>query len=343
MNTVQKTNDIGAALTLMLMSPLLTEVLPGATRFSSIFVLPIEICVWGGGALMIRYAVRRWGLGWSSMLLMALALAIAEECIIQQTSLAPLVIRLKGETYARALGVNYVYFLWALIYEPTFVVFASIYLVELIFPGRRQRPWISRAGFFVVIPLFLLGGLLAWFSWTRIARPKVFKLDNYNPPPLALLLSFAVIIGLVWVALARRRQPAAIKPHPASHPVSSPALRAPAPALLFITGTLWASLLFGLVLLGFGIAPSFPPAAAIAGGFILLLTALTFIPKWTSTAGWQHPHLFALLFGVIFGSMAISFLGFIGTTGPDLYFKVVTNVIAVVLLAMLGFKINSKK
>ena len=38
------------ALALALMAPLLAEVLPGATRFSSLFVLPIEMCVWGGGA-----------------------------------------------------------------------------------------------------------------------------------------------------------------------------------------------------------------------------------------------------------------------------------------------------
>ena len=53
------------ALTLVVMAPLVAEVLPGATRFSSLFVLPIEMCVWGGGALMIRYAVRRWRLGWA--------------------------------------------------------------------------------------------------------------------------------------------------------------------------------------------------------------------------------------------------------------------------------------
>ena len=41
------------ALTLELVAPLVAEVLPGATRFSSLFVLPVEMCVWGGGALMI--------------------------------------------------------------------------------------------------------------------------------------------------------------------------------------------------------------------------------------------------------------------------------------------------
>src|SRR5215467_3119869 len=86
-------------LVLMVLAPLVAEVLPGATRFSSIFVFPIELCVWGVGALLIRYAVRLQQLGWLNMLFLAVALAIAEECLIQQTSLAPLVIKLKGEVY----------------------------------------------------------------------------------------------------------------------------------------------------------------------------------------------------------------------------------------------------
>src|SRR5882757_26153 len=147
MNQIQKASGTGPALLLMLLAPLLTEVLPGATRFSSLFVLPIEICVWGGGSLMIRYAVRRWRLGWTGMLLLAFALVIAEEFLIQQTSIAPMVIRLKGETYARTFGINYVYFMWALIYESTLVVFLPIALVEMIFPTRRERLWISKGGF----------------------------------------------------------------------------------------------------------------------------------------------------------------------------------------------------
>src|SRR5476649_1982981 len=143
------------AFTLVLAAPLLAEILPGATRFSSIFVLPIEICVWGGGALLIRYAVRRWQLGWCNMLL--LALAVAEECLIQQTSLAPLVIQLKGQVYARAFGVNYVYLLWALAYETVFVIFAPIYLAELIFQRRRDGLWLGRVGMVVVAIFFMLG------------------------------------------------------------------------------------------------------------------------------------------------------------------------------------------
>src|SRR6516225_7771042 len=141
------------ALTLVLVAPLVAEVLPGATRFSSLFVLPVEMCVWGGGALMIRYAVRRWHLGWANMLALALALAVAEECLIQQTSLAPMVLQLKGEVYARAWGVNYIYLLWALVYEVAFVVFLPVTLVELIFPDQREGLWVGKAGLVAVAVL----------------------------------------------------------------------------------------------------------------------------------------------------------------------------------------------
>jgi hypothetical protein len=335
----KKTNDFGAALLLMITAPLLTEVLPGATRFSSIFVFPIEIFVWGGGALMIRYAVRRWHLGWLNMLLLAFALALAEECIIQQTSLAPLVIRLKGVTYARAFGVNYVYLLWALIYEPTFVVFLSIYLVELIFPQRRERLWISKTGFFIVIPLFLLGSLLAWFSWTHIARTKVFKMPVYDLPLVSAIISLAMIGALIYMALTSFKNKADRMLFPKAGRWLSP-LRPLAPWLLGITGALWAVPLFGLVLLGFGIDPNFPPLIAIGGGFVLLWLALFFVPKWAAHQAWRHNHIYALIFGVMFGSMAIGFLGFIGSPGADLNFKIITNIIAVVLMILLGLKMG---
>src|SRR5262245_26410793 len=192
---------VAPALTLLLTAPLVAEVLPGSTRFTALFVLPIEMCVWGGGALLIRDAVRRWRLGWRNMLSLALALALAEECLIQQTSLAPMVLQLKGEVYARASGVNYVYLLWALAYESVFVVLLPVHLVELIFPTRRHGVWVGKAGLVAVVAFFLLGSYLAWYSWTRIARPNVFHVPVYDPPSTAILVAGAAICGLIFAAL----------------------------------------------------------------------------------------------------------------------------------------------
>jgi hypothetical protein len=324
---------IWPALILMLTAPLLTEVLPGATRFSSIFVFPIEMCVWGGGALLIRYAVRRWQLGWLQMLLLAIALAFAEECLIQQTSLAPMVIRLKGITYARAFSINYVYFLWALIYEPVFVVFLPVYLVELIFPRRREGLWLSKAGLLLIIPLFLVGSFLAWFTWTQIARPKVFHLPVYHPSLAVTVFAAIVITGLIFIAL---------------RPLRTKRLLQPAPAKLFnpwipgVAGAVWAVLLFGLVLLGFGIAPSFPPLIAILGGLLLATAAIYLVPRWSASQSWRREHAYGLIFGIMMGSMIAGQIGFIGTIGPDLYFKIITNILAVVLMIALGLKANKQ-
>jgi hypothetical protein len=76
--------------TLILLAPFIAEVLSGSTRTSILFVFVPEVIVWGVGALLCRELVRRWRAGGVSLLLLGLALSIAEEFIIQQTSLAPL-------------------------------------------------------------------------------------------------------------------------------------------------------------------------------------------------------------------------------------------------------------
>ena len=70
---------------LLLLSPVIGEVLFGATRITQLFVLPAQVGAGGCGALIIRDLVRR-RRGWPAVLLLGLALAVAEECIIQQTS-----------------------------------------------------------------------------------------------------------------------------------------------------------------------------------------------------------------------------------------------------------------
>jgi len=328
-----RNGSLAPALTLMIMAPLLAEVLPGATRLSALFVLPIEICVWGGGALLVREAVRRRGLGWRHLLLLALALAVAEECVIQQTSLAPMILQIKGVGYARTWGVNYVYLLWALVYEPVFVVFLPVALVELLFPQRRSERWLGPVGLAVVSAFFLLGAFLAWFSWTRIARAKVFHVPVYNPPLLALALAVLVIAGLAWAALGGPRHRLA----GASAPLGPP------PAWLAgLLGAVWAVLWYGLVLLGFGIAPAFPPAVAVGSGLLLAGAPAILLPRWTAHAAWRPTHACAVVCGTMVGAMLVSFLGFIGALRLDLDFKIVIDVAAAAGMIMLARRVRQR-
>lgn len=96
------------------------------------------------------------------------------------------------------------------------------------------------------------------------------------------------------------------------------------------------------MLLGFGLAPNFPPMFAVGIGIILIWVALWLVPGWTNDRSWGPTFVFALLFGVILGSMLISFLGFAETKGPDLYFKIITNAVAVILLIVLGTNVKKR-
>jgi hypothetical protein len=327
MDLSAKARRLSPAIALMVLSPLVAEILPGATRFRALFVFPIEVCVWGGGALLIREAVRKWKMGWPSLLLLAIALSLAEEFLIQQTSLAPMVIKIQGQEYARAFGVNYLYLLWAVVYEVVFVVLVPIKLTELVFWNRRDEPWLSRTGVALVALLFLIGACFAWFTWTQIARTEVFHVPPYTPPMEAMISAAGMIAALVFCAAGPFRN--AGKRVYANSPI-------PAPWVLTTFGAVWAALWFCLAVLAFGIRPSIPPWIPVAAGLLIAGTVLVVMPVWAISPTWTARHDFALVFGAIVGSMFITFIAFIGSDPIDLYFKFFADVVAFCLLLMLA-------
>jgi len=162
---VVKTERNRAAIwTLLVLSPVISEVLSGSTRFSVLFVLIPEILCWGAGALLARELVRRWRGGVPSLLALGLALSVAEEFLIQQTSLAPLPFPGANAHYGRFLGVNWVYFLFMLGYESVWVVLVPVQVTEILFPARRARPWLRKGGLIAACVAFLLGCRIAWYG-----------------------------------------------------------------------------------------------------------------------------------------------------------------------------------
>jgi len=322
---------IGPALTLIVLAPLIAEVLPGATRISSLFVFPIEMAIWGGGALLIREARRHFQLGWLHTLFLALGLALIEECLVQQTSLAPVVIQIvPGAQYARAFGLNYLYFLWALGYEAAYVVFLPILLTELIFRGRRDAPWLRKPGRIVTGAIFVLACIPAWYSWTQIARVKVFHQAPFTPPAAAVAISILALATLLVLALApvRRHFQAARRP-----------LAPPSPWVLGVCGCIAAVLWYGVMLLAFRLRPQFPPGAAMAAGIAIVLAIVYLLPRFAAHPRWNDAHRLGIVLGTTFGSMTVSFAGFIYGAAPlDLYGKIVLDVIAAVLLLWLALR-----
>src|SRR5262245_34808083 len=166
---------------LLLLSPFIAEVLSGSTRTSIIFVFIPEVMVWGVGALLCRELVRRWRAGGTSLLLLGLSLSIAEEFIIQQTSLAPLPFPGSHPDYGRMWGMNLIYFLYMLGYESVWVLVVPVQVTELFFPLRATQPWLKKRGAVVASIVFLLGSRIAWYGWTQQARPRLHA-PPYQPP-----------------------------------------------------------------------------------------------------------------------------------------------------------------
>jgi hypothetical protein len=321
---------IAPALTLVAAAPMIAEVLPGATRISSLFVLPIEMGIWGVGALLIRAAVRRWQLGWANMLILAVSLSFAEEFLIQQTSFAPLVIQLvKGGPYARDFGVNWLYLIWAVGYESVLVVFLPVMLVELLYPARRHAVWVSRGGLAVCIALFGVCCFFAWFTWTQIARTKVFHLPAYTPPLDHVIAAVVVIAALLLLALG-----------PARHWIAQwgRSRPSPPPLLLGFISAVIAIVWYAVIVAAFRAWPQVPPQPLAAAALVLAVVATTCFSRCSKT--WMDRHRYAVVCGGMIGSMGAGFVGFIGALPMDLYGKAVLDAAAVIGLLALWMRIR---
>lgn len=319
------------AVTLAVPAPVIAEVLMGSTRLSFIFVLVPEIMVWGCGALMIREAVRLWKGGGTSLVLLGLALAVAEEWVIQQTSLAPFAWPGASVNYGRVWGVNWVWFLIMLGYECVRVTLVPVQVTELIFSKRRKERWLSNGGFIATGIVFLVGSLLAWFLWTPIARPKTYHVPMYQPPAEQLILGVLMIVALVLAAYALRKVGTAKNVERWTPPTWA----------AFVSALLLAVPWFWLMKFIFGGKTNWPFWVPIALGVIWGAAAWWIVQGWATARGWNDRCRWALVFGATIASMACGFLGSSAWPKMDIIFKIVMNILAVVGFVLIARRLES--
>jgi hypothetical protein len=325
---------IAPALMLIFLAPMIAEVLSGATRLSYIFVLIPEMMVWGCGALIIREVVRRWNAGGTSMLLLGLGLSIAEEFIIQQTSLAPLPWLGSTPVYSRQWGVNWLFFLFMLGYESVLVVLVPVRLTELIFSEQRNERWLRPRGLIISSFVFLLGSFIAWFAWTQRARPITFHVPPYSPSPVLIAIGGMAIVLLTLAAYTLRgfdrSKAAGLKPPPAwAVGIAVLLMGFPWYALmtLIFTPTLKHNFSFWI-----------PMAAGVVWGVLGYLI----IRLWSRSPSWNDMHGWAATFAATLVCMIAGFSGSSLWLRMDLVAKVVLNVIAVIAFLSLALKIQRR-
>jgi hypothetical protein len=319
---------VGPIVTLLVLSPVIGEVMSGATLLSYIAVLVPEIMVWGCGTLMIREFVRRWRGGWPSAVLLGLGLSVAEEFVIQQTSIAPLPWMAANAVYGRVWGVNWPYFMFQLGYEAVWIVLVPILVTELIFPTRRRVPWLRTRGIVISSVTFLVGSFIAWFSWTQMALPYVFHVPAYHPPLLTVLLGVLAIVLLAAAAHAVRSRGG----------VSSSSVPQ-RPWVVALTALLLGFPWYLLMVVVFGRWTHLPLWISMVTATAWGTAASLLIGRWTTAAGWSDRHRWALAFGALIVCMAAGFLGAGGWSRTDTVAKAVMNVIAVACMVLLRARI----
>ena len=320
-------------ITLLLLSPIVTNLLFGSIPISNAFAVLPSAGAWGLGALLIRELARRRGLGWPAILILGVALAVAEECVFLQTSLLPLIGVDPDRVYGRAFGVNWPYLLWALGYESLWAVALPILFVEWIYPDRHDRPWMGSRGFAIAAVIFVLAGLLRWYGWTQVFVPQNFPAWAHRPSSVTIVTALAAIGALVAAALSLAKGPG----HAGTTTNALPRPRLVGVAALLV-GLIWSGLLF----LAYGAAPSVPVWIPLVAG-VLLAGAAAFVARgWAADPGWGHLHALALATGALLASMAAGFLVLKGSGAEPVDFvgKAILNAIAVVGLIRLGVRFS---
>lgn len=316
--------------TLLLLAPFIAEVLSGSTRTSVLFVFVPEVMVWGVGAVVCRDLVRSWRAGVPSLLVLGLALSVAEEWIIQQTSLAPLPFPGVHPDYGRIWGVNLVYFLFMLGFESIWVVVVPVHVTELFFPARAAVPWLRKRGAILAGFFFLLGSWIAWYGWTQQARPRLHAAP-YHPPLAKTVLGLLMIAGLIVLAYLLRN----VRSRAAASRRSVPAWLAG--VISFVLGGAW----FEIIGQQFNPYPVRPFWIAIAAGIAWAIIAWLLFRWLSSSPAWNKRHVFAATFGASLACMAAPYLSISSWSRIDTIGVVIFDIVAFVVFAVLAKKVFS--
>ncbi len=184
---------IPPALILYFLAPIIGELLSGSappTEFFNPFGLIILPALYGSGALLVREFALGWGKRWPTILTLGLAYGIVEEGLMVKSFFDPhwMDLGLLG-VYGRWAGVNWVWSISLMIYHASISIAIPILLVELLYPEKRDQPWLGRRGrigLSILLVLVVLFGFLA--------------LTTYRPPFLLYSLTLLMTTGIIWVA-----------------------------------------------------------------------------------------------------------------------------------------------
>ena len=149
-NGSSKLSRLPPALVLFLLSPILGELVSAflsPLEFFHPLRLAITVVPYGCGAIVARELVVRRGKGFASVLLLGLAFGLFFEGIVTRVlfnpewgGLGPLA------RYGRAFDFHWVLAVGIVHFQAMISIVCPILLTELLYPGKRNSPWIGTPG-----------------------------------------------------------------------------------------------------------------------------------------------------------------------------------------------------
>lgn len=316
---------------LAVLATTIPEILTGSTTLSIIGGLPVEMGLYGPGALVIREIVRRRGGGWPSMLILGAVYAAIEEGLLEPTWLTPQIFPPNGHPYGVAFGIFWPYAAFNIGLHSIWSMTLPILLTETIFHRRRHESWLGGVGISVAAVAFVFDAAFTWMFWRTVAMPRIYGvhaeigLSRY----LGVALFAAVLTLLGWwstkwangIAHAAGRAPSAWAVGPA----------AAAGALLW----------FGMNSIPDPWLRHMPIPAILLSQCAIGVLGYLLIREWSTREGWQDRHRLAVFAGALGGETLGGYWLF-HRTGADLAFEIAAGVVAVATLVIMAARISAR-
>ena len=313
----------GPIIILVFISPVLAELLMGIVHLSNLWLLVPEMSVYGTAALLIREVTRRRERSWGTILLLGIAFAIAEECVILRTSLIPQFFPPAFENnFGWVAGVQWIYLTALLWYESVYAIVLPIYLTEMLFPARRDALWLNERGLATTGGIFVLASIGVWELWSHEGLQR-YGPSTYQIPPVYIAVALIIIILLVIATLL---------PGYSKHSMEKANRHAPRPWLVWLMAFGFGLAWFFLIILAYVPAASLSgvsPLIPIGVGLAWVGLGLLVLRRISSAMDWGDRQRLALIFGASAASMLGGVAVVLADQPIDILSKFVFDLIAI--------------
>ncbi|GHO58934.1 hypothetical protein [Ktedonobacter robiniae] len=319
------------ALVLLVLTPCVSELLLGDMKPNSsfLFLFLFNMAYYGTGALAIRELVRRRGLSWYWIPILAFAYGLVEEGLVLHSLFNPNFPGLGAlGSYGRFGGVDWVWASFVLGLHTVWSISIPILVTELLFPQHRTERWLGNIAFCINCFILVLAlALLTLFYATYIT-------PGFQAPPVGLLVTAVMVLMILVCALLVPVQKMA---QSARDVVNA----APTPWIVGISAFLLAMaflFLHEILKLTLGI----PAAVLFLLHIVVGVIAAISILRWSAhNSRWTDQHRVALAFSALLGYCCIGF----EVVSPDalnLAFHGAISAITIVLMILLTLRIQRR-